>query len=96
MMFFIIMTVFSTGFVVISGIEIVDAIKSGRVLINNWAISFIVIGAVFCLCIVTTFPVAIYEIDKTKKELRELKEQKDVESVYEPVNEILYRKCEQE
>lgn len=92
MFFIIIMTIFSAGFVVIGVIEIIDAIKSGRVLINNWVTVFIVIGACFCLCLVVTYPVAVYELTKNKKEL---KEQKKIESVYEPVNEILYRKCEQ-
>ncbi len=52
-------------------------------------------ASILCLCVITTWPVAIYELKALKKELKELKEQRKIETVYEPVNEILYRKCEQ-
>ena len=51
------------------------------------------VASILCLAVITTWPVAIYELKTLKQELRELKEQKDFESVYEPVNEVLYRKC---
>ena len=93
MMFFIIsMTVFSVIFIVVSSIELIEAIKAGRVGFGTLVTSFALVGGCFCLSLVITFPIAVNELQRVKQEL---KEQNKIESVYEPVNEILYRKCEQ-
>ncbi len=53
------------------------------------------VASILCLAVITTWPVAIYELKTLKQELKELKEKNKIDSVYEPVTEIFYRKCEQ-
>lgn len=94
MFFIIVMAVFSAIFVITGAIQLVDSIRSGRVEFGNVVTALAVVGALFCFNLVTTFPVSVHELKRVQQELRELKEQNKIESVYEPVNEVLYRKCE--
>jgi len=95
MFFIIVMAVFSAIFVITGAIQLVDSIISGRVEFGNVVTALAVVGALFCLYLVITYPLAVHELKRVQQELRELKEQNKIESVYEPVNEVLYRKCEQ-
>ncbi len=93
MLFIIVMTVFSVVFVVISSIELIESVKAGRVGFGTLPVAIALVGGCFCLSLVIAFPIAASELERTEQELLELKEQKKIESVYEPVNEVLYRKC---
>ena len=91
--FIILMTVFSVVFIIIATVELIESVKDGTTHLGPYITPAVIVGGCFCLCLVITYPIAVSELQRVKQELKELKEKNKIESVYEPVNEVLYRKC---
>lgn len=96
MTFLIIATIVSVIFFIVSVSSLINYVKNLGITPKPLSFISMMVGGCICLCVLVTYPLAVFELDRTQQELKELKEQNKIESVYEPVNEILYRKCEQE
>ena len=93
MIFLIIATIVSVIFFIVSVSSLITYAKNLGITPKPLSFISMMVGGCICLCVLVTYPLAVFELDRTKQELKELKEKNKIETVYEPVNEILYRKC---